>query len=542
MSNQTPRITAVPNRTLPESGRTRRVHVLASVPHVAVLTLLLFGASVVKAYNPNGIVNDMLTCGVAFPYIFPVTDTVAVSGSPASISVGINRDIGGVVVNFSLVNNAYPQWPIDLLEARSSAGAAWQFTSLADRPSDPSNILGYVANQAAGNCTGHQWGYQNNFTGYSSVLHSYVNAIDWSPNASCSYDWISSSGLDRGSRSTSPCLDDPAPIVFDDGALDLAAQVVSTLHGQAILLSNAYTLRARSPQSWANWWSWQALYFNRTTARAADLRLYLVSRTGWQEGPIYPYKPFSILHSDRDENYPKTVYLRDLAYSVWVWNIFGLDIGVVVLHPQMPDGEPSAALRLATMEYCLNPCDETCGSFDFEVRFPRATSFSQGQVRTYQVDTVVGTLPQLADLGYSVPGSANSGFGYVGSPSEFYVLPPCRVFDTRPGAPLAAGETRVFQIVHKGINSDCGVPQFARAAVRNLTVVGGGGTGNIAIVPGDFCADESSPAASQYSASRPIRANNGVDTLSTNSDGTIRVRNSGTSSVHVLYDVVGYFK
>jgi hypothetical protein len=118
---------------------------------------------------------------------------------------------------------------------------------------------------------------------------------------------------------------------------------------------------------------------------------------------------------------------------------------------------------------------------------------------------------------------------------NFFTLPPCRVFDTRSGAPLSHNVERVFTV-----GGTCGIPAGARAVAANVTVTQATATGHLTLFPGNL----PPPAVSTLNFSiGQTRANNAVLSLATDGDGDIRglaVIPGGT--VHVIVDVVGYFE
>ncbi|MFL6292372.1 MAG: Ig-like domain-containing protein, partial [Thermoanaerobaculia bacterium] len=79
------------------------------------------------------------------------------------------------------------------------------------------------------------------------------------------------------------------------------------------------------------------------------------------------------------------------------------------------------------------------------------------------------TLLVLAAAASALPAAAQS---------DFYTVPPCRVYDSRPGAPLNQGTTYTVTVA-----GSCGVPADAYAVALNVTVVGATGSGDLALFP-----------------------------------------------------------
>ena len=119
----------------------------------------------------------------------------------------------------------------------------------------------------------------------------------------------------------------------------------------------------------------------------------------------------------------------------------------------------------------------------------------------------------------------------------FYTLPPCRVFDTRGGTPLASGTARRFQVA--GL---CGIPADARAVAANWTIVEPQGQGLLTIYPGDA----QLPLATTlgFAPNHPVRANNAMVLLAGDGSGGINAFATigGGGKTDLVLDVGGYFK
>jgi hypothetical protein len=122
-------------------------------------------------------------------------------------------------------------------------------------------------------------------------------------------------------------------------------------------------------------------------------------------------------------------------------------------------------------------------------------------------------------------------------PSLLYTLTPCRIVDTRGGAPvggpaLFGGVERVVQIA-----GHCGVPPTARAVSVNVTVTQPGAAGSLNLAAGV------APALGtvSYSPGR-TRSNNAIIALDRAGAVTaLAVQRTGTT-VHLIIDVNGYFQ
>lgn len=163
-------------------------------------------------------------------------------------------------------------------------------------------------------------------------------------------------------------------------------------------------------------------------------------------------------------------------------------------------------------------------------------TFSPAAVGTLGL-TVVEQNPAGCD---SVEASAT--VPVLAAPTQFHVVAPCRLFDTRhlsgpdSAAPvLAAGETRTF-----AIGGRCGLPANAVALSVNVTVTGPAASGALMA----FRADLPSPSnvtTIAFPAGR-TRANNGILELAWDGSATFKVRNDSPGTAHFILDVNGVFR
>ena len=119
---------------------------------------------------------------------------------------------------------------------------------------------------------------------------------------------------------------------------------------------------------------------------------------------------------------------------------------------------------------------------------------------------------------------------------DFYTINPCRVFDSRSGAPLASGVPRSIDVAGSG----CGIPANAEAVAVNVTVVGATGTGHVSLYPGNY----PQPATSTINFRLGMdRANDAILELATDNTGTLAATAfvSGNGTTHLILDASGYF-
>lgn len=135
-------------------------------------------------------------------------------------------------------------------------------------------------------------------------------------------------------------------------------------------------------------------------------------------------------------------------------------------------------------------------------------------------------------------GTLTNGYAYLPPPSSsrYYVLTPCRLFDTRNTTILAANETRTFDV--SGL---CGVPDTALALTVNATVTGSGAAGELRFFPGNGISPNP-PASTLFYSAGKTRANNSTIRLSTDGTATLKVQNVSAGAVHFILDVSGYYR
>jgi hypothetical protein len=147
-------------------------------------------------------------------------------------------------------------------------------------------------------------------------------------------------------------------------------------------------------------------------------------------------------------------------------------------------------------------------------------SWSDGGARTHDITTPATPRRYVANF-------------TAGTGTDFYVVTPCRIVDTRGGAALTDNATRTFTLT-----GTCGIPITASAVAVNLTVINPTATGYLTFYP----ADAVRPATSTVNMrTGRTRANNAILPLGT--DGDVNVYTSiGGGSAHLAIDVVGYFE
>jgi hypothetical protein len=142
-------------------------------------------------------------------------------------------------------------------------------------------------------------------------------------------------------------------------------------------------------------------------------------------------------------------------------------------------------------------------------------------------------------------GSANSNTATVSvaqpaaAAASFFLVPPCRIIDTRSangprgGPAIASGAVRNVAVA--GV---CGVSPSAKSVALIVTVVSPSANGWLTLFPGP--AGTALPNVSTINYFNRTLANNAI--VRVGSDGTINVFNSGPNAAQFLIDVSGYFQ
>jgi hypothetical protein len=137
----------------------------------------------------------------------------------------------------------------------------------------------------------------------------------------------------------------------------------------------------------------------------------------------------------------------------------------------------------------------------------------------------------------TAPGDASgSADTTVSSLGNYFSVTPCRAVNTRTGAPLQNGVPRTF-----GLHGLCGIPATAKLVVLNITVVLPTGSGDLTLYPSDAAPPAFSTMPFNAGITRALFA---IVPLSNDAAGEVTVQPTvaGSGSVHLLFDVLGYFE
>jgi uncharacterized repeat protein (TIGR01451 family) len=209
---------------------------------------------------------------------------------------------------------------------------------------------------------------------------------------------------------------------------------------------------------------------------------------------------------------------------------------------------PPAAITGASWT-CSGTLGGTCtpvgaGSIDDTVNLPSGatvTYFLTGTISASATGSLSNTATVTAPNGVTDPDPANNSATDIDNlPGvDFFTVAPCRVVDTRGGAPiggpaLQGQETRVFTVA--GL---CGISATAKAVSINVTVALSTSAGNVRLFP----AGDALPTIStiNYTAGQ-TRANNAIIKLNSSGAMSAFAGQPAGTTVHVIIDVNGYFE
>jgi hypothetical protein len=122
---------------------------------------------------------------------------------------------------------------------------------------------------------------------------------------------------------------------------------------------------------------------------------------------------------------------------------------------------------------------------------------------------------------------------------NFFTVPPCRVVDTRGGAPIGGPALQGQQTRTLTVAGTCGIPSSAKAVSVNLAVTQSSSAGNVRL----FAAGQAVPTVSSinYSAGQ-TRANNAIVKLDAAGAIAAFAGQPAGTTVHLILDVNGYFE
>ena len=196
----------------------------------------------------------------------------------------------------------------------------------------------------------------------------------------------------------------------------------------------------------------------------------------------------------------------------------------------------------------MQEIDLTASNIQVAGQFRVAIEFQHSGVPSVASDTD-GTIQTTRNFIFSTLWFQSSTFGLTGDwiiraavekvGVSYFTLAPCRVVDTRGGAPiggpaLQGQETRTLTVA-----GNCGIPATAKALSVNLAVTQPGAAGNVRLFP----AGQAVPTVSSINyAAGQTRANNAIVQLDASGAMAAFVGQPAGTTVHLILDVNGYFE
>ncbi|MCK5688333.1 hypothetical protein KAI87_03630, partial [Myxococcota bacterium] len=344
----------------------------------------------------------------------PISHRLELAGSSVKVELGVSGGFSGIGASLRLARNS-GAWSDNLIESRSGAGAAHQFTMFGEVDG-----IVYVQNQAAGNSCGSQWGYE---------------ACPWMRDSDQTFDgqaWLPMSTDEiRPGSCTSPLLsgDQQSRDVlvgrgifemkeFDAGAAGTVVEVRKTWK-----VKNGTTSTVTLDEEI----SWDAYYVRTQFSRDHQMRTVYAwehSNGAKTYDAIIPHEPFGeapggVLLPNRIENGPAGAYVYEynpnfegwwvihtgantngkLDHLVYAFEYDGELMGVAIAPP---------STGRSTFGYETRVYPETSGedegSLTLFLVFESGVhlSLAPNEERSYAVSYYIGTLAQLEAIGMGV--------------------------------------------------------------------------------------------------------------------------------------------
>ena len=366
--------------------------------------------------TPRPDISQKLSCNIpgSLPQATQPTDKQLFKGSSAWAEVGIHRDIGAVGVAFSLINPAFPESPVQIIDARSSGGAAWQttmgLTSIVNTTTGHSQPVVHY-NQAAGN-SAQVWGFGSTISQGEEIGLIQNN---WLPIFSNDMETAIGSGV---STLTSPCYHSGSR--FGEGITSIVPSYSKVGNNKVLRLTSTYRFRALNDQSWATGDTEQALYLLRSVARSADLRIYFAGADDKSIlGPLRPYDPFpspsfsasQILQLNCPNTNPSAAcFMKTLpsSYAVLVWKVKDQDIAVAIHATRLVNNNVAdhftGVINLRQALSCKDPTNDDCGNVQWHtvVNLPKQQTLKNGEINELAVTYDIGTVAEIDALGFHI--------------------------------------------------------------------------------------------------------------------------------------------
>jgi len=122
---------------------------------------------------------------------------------------------------------------------------------------------------------------------------------------------------------------------------------------------------------------------------------------------------------------------------------------------------------------------------------------------------------------------------------DYFTVAPCRVVDTRGGAPIGGPALQGQETRTLAVAGNCDIPSTAKAVSINLAVTQPTATGNVRLFP----SGQAVPTVSSINyAAAQTRGNNAIIPLNASGEMAAFVAQPAGTTVHLIIDVNGYFE
>ncbi len=388
-----------------------------------LITVSLASTNAFATAAPNAPVSNALRCGIPQNSVVLPTHNLSLWGSSTFAHIGFSKDSGGIATSLILGDstNTYVQ----VLESRSGAGAAWQFSAggylgTNNRTNFDQTTLNPLINQGGGNAKGYQWSIGVDLRSTATS----INQADWAPAYTDTVARYapplfpgSTTAVTVGTSPCEPFHETTNPLLmFDQNSMDAYTSTVATSAGVATRLDWHFYQKSIFHNvigTWDEFSTGHGLYLNRATARAYNLKMYFVRpdlNTPDAVIEVSPQNDFRL--SAQDEwiagNWAGPTHMiagGRFSHVAFIWTLpTGKRVGFAVPYKN------GGGFRLEKTTYCANPDDDQCGSISFGVTFPTYevnsstplpftyVSFPTGQIRRTSAVFWFGDFDQLTDI------------------------------------------------------------------------------------------------------------------------------------------------
>ncbi len=387
------------------------------------IALSIVSANAFATAAPDAPVSSTYHCFVPQYSVTQPTHTLSLWGSTTFAHVGFSKNNGGIATSLILGDSTNTH--VQVLESRSGAGAAWQFSNggylgTNNRTDFDHTTLNPLINQGGGNARGYQWSIGVDLRSTATS----VNQADWAQaytDTVARYAPDLYPGQDKAvTVGTSPCepyheVTNPL-LMFDLNSMDAYASTVQTSAGTATRLDWHFSQKSLFHHvigTWDEFGTGHGFYLNRATARAYNLKMYLVRPDLTAPDAVIEVSPQDDFRLSAQDEWivdiwagPTHMINRDrFSHVAFIWTLpTGKKVGFAAPYKH------GGVFRLEKTIYCTNPDDDQCGSISVGVGFPTYAagsstpmpftyvSFPTDQIRRTSAVFWFGDFDQLTDI------------------------------------------------------------------------------------------------------------------------------------------------